>query len=758
MDKPSWRAEIIDENAARQKKIEKMARMFDPYTGRFPELEKNNTRVRQSIWHSMNSSRACPVRPSPLADVTYPIHRANAASTGNEVEVANCGSKGSAANCGSKGSAANAGLQTNAVRRGLKCAVEPRVLVDADFIRKHGMRIPLSFTFEQSRDGQGSQMVHIPCSMVLDPELKRVLTRRQWQLLRIRHDFAYWAAVCVTIKDKSRGRRVPFILNYAQRRLLADFERQRLAGKPIRTIVLKARQWGGSTLTQIYMAWIQCVLTTDWHSLICTQVTRASATIRGMFDSMLASYPAELWIDEDQPDGNAAGTKKQGAAKPLRLVPFQGQTGIRTLPGRRCNITLGSAECQDAIRSGDYALAHLSEVAFWKETPQSSPSDFIRAICGSVAPLPLTMVVLESTANGMGNFFQLEWERSERGESDKSTLFVPWYDIDLYQSTPENPRKLWETLSEYEWDLWNKHGCTLGQIQWYRNKLREIGRTEKMHAEFPTTPAEAFINTGSNVFAPEKVELLRGSCRPPQYVGEISAVSGAVTGPDSLRGLSFSVDSTGCLQMWSDRHPGAAYVVSVDVGGRSRTADWSVILVLRTDGARPEVVAQWRGHTDHDLLTWNAARIATYYNHALLVFESNTLETADRYGEAPDQGVYILNELYEHYDNLYRRPSVDGGPSRPGFHTNRQTKQMIITELIAAVRDGLYVEHDHTTTDEYSVYQLFPNGSYGAREGFHDDCLMTRAIALHVARTETPGAYAMASNPDLAAFLRRRLG
>ena len=83
-------------------------------------------------------------------------------------------------------------------------------------------------------------------------------------------------------------------------------------------------------------------------------------------------------------------------------------------------------------------------------------------------------------------------------------------------------------------------------------------------------------------------------------------------------------------------------------GGRRRDSDWSVIAVLRAGDGKPRVAAQWRGHTDHDLLTWKAAAIATYYNRALLVFESNTLET-----EAPDQGEYILHELYEHYANLY---------------------------------------------------------------------------------------------------------
>lgn len=390
-------------------------------------------------------------------------------------------------------------------------APERRVDVDAGFVRSRCPKLGYADTLEQALDGVASCPVAIPESMANDPALGRVGSRREWQLLRFRHDFAYWAATCVSIKDKCRGRRVRFVLNYAQRRLLAAFERQRLAGRPIRTILLKARQWGGSTMTQMYMMWIQSVLTTDWNSLICTQVSHISAGIRGMLSQTLAEYPQELWLDEcgDDDEEDAGGAEVPSRSKSrkkkkrkLCLAPYEGQREVRTIPGRRCNVTTASARNQDA------------------------------------------------------------------------------------------------------------------------------------------------------------------------------------------------------------------------------------------------------------------ARIAAYYNRALLVFESNTLESADRPGsDAPEQGAYILHTLYDHYPNLYMRQSPDGsGPARPGFHTNRQTKQMIITELIAAVRDGSYVERDHHTADEMNVYQLMPNGSYCARRGYHDDCIMTRAIALHVARSEQARPFSLSQNPELARFIGAQLG
>ena len=89
-----------------------------------------------------------------------------------------------------------------------------------------------------------------------DPLRPSAMTETQ----RMATDFEYWAARCVKIKDKLSGKLVPFRLNRPQRRVLSMLEEQRRGGRPIRMIMLKARQWGGSTLMQMYMAWIQMIL------------------------------------------------------------------------------------------------------------------------------------------------------------------------------------------------------------------------------------------------------------------------------------------------------------------------------------------------------------------------------------------------------------------------------------------------------------------------------------------------------------------
>ena len=75
-------------------------------------------------------------------------------------------------------------------------------------------------------------------------------------------------------------------------------------------------------------------------------------------------------------------------------------------------------------------------------------------MCSSVALKADTVVVLGSTANGVGDFFHDEWLRAEQGRSDKEPVFVPWHEIDLYSLAVDDAAALWSGMDEYEHQLW----------------------------------------------------------------------------------------------------------------------------------------------------------------------------------------------------------------------------------------------------------------------------------------------------------------
>lgn len=560
-----------------------------------------------------------------------------------------------------------------------------------------------------------------PREMFADPDYSPGLDAVALDKLRFRHDFEYWCLKCVKISDKVTRRLIPFRLNAPQRRLAALLEQRRREGRPLRFIMLKARQWGGSTLVQIYFAWIQIIHRHNWNSLICAHVKDTSSTILAMYERLLANYPPEYWEETDD----------DGKPVPPSLRACGRMSNTRQIPGRGCRITVCSSESQEAVRGQDCAMAHLTEVAFWRDSPRHDPLDLIRSVSSGILLEPYTAVVLESTANGVGNYFHREWLRAVAGKSDKTPFFVPWYEIEFYSEPVDDGEALWNSLDDYERSLWFDHpDITLEAIAWYHRRRLEYEDQRAMKAEFPSTPEEAFTNTGFNVFASPAVGELRRECRVARFFGEVEgSPSGLHTDISSPR---FVECPDGRTEIWQPPESGAAYTAAVDIGGRSASSDWSVIAVIRTSGERPEVVAQWRGHIDHDLLGWKAAAMAAWYNRATLIFESNTLES-----EGDGTGKYLLDTLSAEYPALYRR-CEPGMTPRPGFHTNRATKSAMIANLIRCVREGLYVERSHDACDELLTYELLPSGVYAARKGCHDDILMTRAIALYVIASSDP--------------------
>lgn len=559
----------------------------------------------------------------------------------------------------------------------------------------------------------------LPAAMVADKRWKGTLTRAQYMALRFNYDFEFWALHCVKIRHKVTGEMVALRLNRAQRKLLALMEEERTACRPIRVILLKARQWGGSTLVQMYFAWIQCVLRREWHSLICAHVKNTSSTIRGMYSNMLRLYPDEWW------DGD---TSSRG------FRAFEGSAITRRIEGRGCNVTIASSFGPETMRGLDYSLAHLSEVAFWKASETTSPEEAVGAICGGVALVKDSAVVIESTANGLGNFFHREWVRAKSGASLFKPLFVGWHDIELYRYEVDDPERVIRRMDDYEWHLWD-NGCSIEQIEWYHFKRRESSSHRKLMTEYPTDDVEAFATTDNGVFSPHRIEELRRGCREAPERGRLS--TDGMTGPCALENLRFEKNEAGGLEVWRRPVRGnpvdSRYVVAVDVGGRTDKSDWSVIAVLdRLAKPKAEIVAQWRGHCDHDILGWRAAAIARWYDNAKLAIESNTLETA-----YAGTSRYILEELNGAYDNLYVRECRDdlmpGVQHRLGFHTNVATKQIAVSALIAYVRDMLYTERSSMACDELATFEQQKNGRYGAKAGYHDDIVMTRAIALYVA-------------------------
>lgn len=570
--------------------------------------------------------------------------------------------------------------------------------------------------------------------------------------IRFSEDFAFWAYYEIRIEDKTTGCMVPFKINGPQIIVLDVCEELRRAGKPINLIICKARQWGGSTFCIFYQMWIGLYCTVKHSFAVCAQTKSVAGNITKMLIRAMETFDA--W------------SLGLGLNEKLEIVRDMnsGEYVIKDSRGNqvsRSTIRIGSVEKPDSLRGYSGEGAHFSETGVWKDTPEKRPADLIRSIAGGILLQANSMQVIESTPKGAGNFFHNEYMRAKNGKSAFKAVFISWMQIPhdtmeidnkeefvkwlLTHKDEETTNGEWLDTGRYYWGLWEQ-GATLEGIQWYRHQRKTVDDHADMASEAPCNDIEAFKFSGTTVFNEQDVVELRKSCRDPRYRGDLIALG--VKGEDAFKKIRFIDNPNGQLKVWAmpDRDSNILhrYLVSVDVGGRGKKSDWSVIRVFDRApmmfGGKPILVAEQRYHTDHDLLAYDAARIAKWYNNALLVIESNTLETRDQERDVDgNMTEYILDTIADLYPNLYaRKQSAEqirqGAPTRWGFHTNTATKPMLIAHLVACVRDQMWVEQDEYCCTELALYQKNEKGQFGAPpgEGRHDDVLMCTAIALWV--------------------------
>lgn len=564
--------------------------------------------------------------------------------------------------------------------------------------------------------------------------------------VRFDHDFEFWAVTCIKILDKDTFLYVPFKLRSAQRKLLKEMEDMRLSNTPIRIVLLKARQWGGSTLVEMYMMWIQQRHRRSWHMAICAHEDGAANNISEMYKNAAKNYPAEV----------GAITFRPYARSPKNTVNVE-RGGI---------IGIGSVNNTDQFRSYNYAMCHLSEVGVWKDTPQRKAGSLIASLKETVPDNPLTIIVEESTAKGI-NYFYDSWKRAVSGKSRYRPVFIPWFEIDRCRVPLElSVEEFLKEMNDYDRSLW-AIGATLEGINWYNHHKADRYLEEEskgsffseflMHSENPSTPEEAFQSAGEKRFKLEYIKAMEKDCRKYEFRGDVTADSSQ--GPKAFNNITFSENrAKGNLQVWSmpdeENKVLNRYCAYADIGGVWRGADYSVLVVIdrywMLEGGDPEIVAVWHGHIDKDLFAWKAAQICKVYDNALLAFETNTYDKDRR---LDDHFLTAVERVAEFYSNLYTRsdPEKVGDDYVPrwGFQMNKKTKPQIIDSLHAASRERYMKDIDQQESycliardirliSQMNWFEIKPDGSLGAIEGEKDDLVVSAAGALWLATRYMP--------------------
>jgi hypothetical protein len=287
------------------------------------------------------------------------------------------------------------------------------------------------------------------------------------KFLSLRSDFEYYASINLKIRAKS-GQIVHLKLNRAQRHIHEQIEDQRRRTGKVRAIILKGRQQGSSTYVEGRFYW----LTTMANGRQAFILTHEEDATKNLF-RMAQRYHEH---SELRPSTAASNAKE--------LIFDRLDSGYK----------VGTAGNKSVGRSSTIQLFHGSEVAFWPHAAEHA-----KGILQAIPDEPGTEAILESTANGLGNYYHQQWKMAEAGLSEYIAIFVPWYWQDEY--TKEPPEGFEPT--EEESALVKQYGLTHGQLYWRRNKITDlsVGGADGVSAfkqEYPMNAAEAFQTTGGD--------------------------------------------------------------------------------------------------------------------------------------------------------------------------------------------------------------------------------------------------------------------
>jgi hypothetical protein len=290
---------------------------------------------------------------------------------------------------------------------------------------------------------------------------------------RLKDDFLHYAAKCLRIRAKT-AKVVPLELNAAQIYIHQRVEEQRARTGKVRAIILKGRQQGCSTYVEGRFYW-RVSHSRGVRAFILTHEEEATNNLFEIANRYHENCPALV-----KPSAGAANAKE--------LVFDKLDSGYK----------VGTAGNKAVGRSSTVQLFHGSEVGFWPNA-QAHAAGILQAIPDA----PDTEVFLESTANGIGNFYHQQWQAAEAGQSEYIAIFVPWYWQPEYIKDVPAGFELDPEEKEYQ----AAYGLTLDQMAWRRSKIVELRDPTLFKQEYPATAAEAFQVSGVDPYIKPELVL-----------------------------------------------------------------------------------------------------------------------------------------------------------------------------------------------------------------------------------------------------------
>jgi len=522
-----------------------------------------------------------------------------------------------------------------------------------------------------------------------------------------------WQSENLKIINK-KSRLVSLIHNRAQLKVHNAMRLQIKHGLPIMLIILKARQRGISTKIEADI-FERINRRENAHGCVISADRESTDKVFRMCQIYQEEMPRNLKRETDR-----ASTKEIRYKAPWRSSMLCQTAGKKVLG-----------------RGGTTQYIHATEVAFWANAGLQ-----LGSLLHEVPDDPDTMIVYESTANGVGGaFYDTYWAAVNRLRNDPQDyrghlpIFLSWQDEPEYQTLLPKGMKTVPNMTP-EIEEYIKEGeamnVVLTQEQIYfalltiQNKCGgDIGRFK---AEYPRTAREAFQSTGRGVFNPIDLDIMERNCRPPEATIEFYEPE-----PGKVK-FRYVNRRQNCWSIWKWPIKNHSYVGFADVAegvlsdphNERSDPDRSVTAIL--DRNHFEVPITYYGRPDTIDFADQFILACKFYNYAWASPEMNSI------------GLSVLDAMKRaDYPYIYQREHKEETIQREdskklGWKTTTLTRKPMVADLQKVSREHELKIYDIRFIDEMRVFIWSAQGKPEAEVGEHDDCVITLAglIQLHL--------------------------
>ena len=526
--------------------------------------------------------------------------------------------------------------------------------------------------------------------------------RRRVDRLR---DHASFCRESLTIRNEQGGT-VPLELAPGQLKFRKLVEKCSALGKPLRAAILKCRQGrlSSGVASELFR---RVAFWPGQQALVSANDYGAAANIWGYYDQFDKSYRRF----ED-----VAKLQRIRSSRPTKTTPGYIKWAQDSL------IQTGSANSVHSGRSYSWRHLHLSEYAFYGDA-----GAYMTGLMPSMPDDLNTSIVVESTANGVGDpFYDLIMATLE-GRNQYEFMFFGWWEEPKYTLAVPDPARFKQTLTDDELDLQQKYKLSYEQIAWRRFAISDKcqGSLDRFKQEYPSCAEEAFLTSGRPYF--DQGGISRMPRQDPVEIGDLLEVQ---VGPQKR--LTVAHNDKGSLRIWRRPIVGHYYCIGGDVAngrdasdrrGSTSDPDYSVAFALDVDTGEQVAVFEKQSCIPDDFGAYMAS-LGYWYNRAFLVPERNSFGAA--------VVLWLMRNKYP-LEAIYATGRVPGDRRPPEYHqlgylTNNVTRPALLGQFQGAVVTGTVLVHDPRTLQQLRTF-VWLNGKPQGQTGCHDDLVIGGALA-----------------------------